>query len=197
MATYVAFPAIFTKEEDGKYSVDFPDLEGCFTCGDNLHDAQNMAHDVLEMTLKCYKDHGKEIPEPKNGCVLLAENQSIYHVHVRMPEDDYISEADPVNHPSHYEKQCSLECIDVMEAIFEYDAVFDFCVCNAFKYLWRHKFKNGEEDIKKAEWYINKAETIMYDVGDEEHLMNKLIRVRDLYAKVENKTVVKDNEDKG
>ena len=113
-------------------------------------------------------------------------------------DDDYISEEynrcppDPVNHPSHYEKQCSLECIDVMEAVFEYDAVFDFCVCNAFKYLWRHKFKNGEEDIKKAEWYINKAETIMYDVGDEEHLMNKLIRVQDLYKKV-----VKKNEDNG
>ena len=194
MATYVAFPAIFTKEEDGKYSVDFPDLEGCFTCGDNLHDAQNMALDVLEMTLKTYKTHGEDIPVPKNERMILAENQRVYYVHGRMPEDDYISE-DPVNHPSHYEKECSLECIDVMEAVFEYDAVFDFCVCNAFKYLWRHKSKNGEEDIKKAEWYINKAETIMYDVGDEEHLMNKLIRVRDLYAKVENKTVVKDNED--
>lgn len=197
MATWVAFPAIFTEEEDGKYSVNFPDLEACFTCGDNLCDAQSMARDVLELTLKCYKDRGKEIPGPKNERMVLAENQRKYYVHGRMPEDDYISKNDPVNHPSHYEKRCSLECIDVMEAVFEYDAVFDFCVCNAFKYLWRHKFKNGEEDIKKAEWYINKAETIMYNVGDEEHLMNKLIRVRDLYAKVENKTVVKDNEDKG
>lgn len=192
MATYVAFPAIFTEEEDGKYSVNFPDLEGCFTCGDNLHDAQNMALDVLELTLKCYKDHGKEIPEPKNERMVLENNQRMFYVHGRLPEDDYISEADPVNHPFHYVKQCSLECIDVMEAVFEYDAVFDFCVCNAFKYLWRHKFKNGEEDIKKAEWYINKAETIMYNVGDEEHLMGKLIRVQDLYKKV-----VKKNEDNG
>lgn len=191
MATYVVFPAIFTEEEDGKYSVNFPDLEGCFTCGDNLHDAQNMALDVLEMTLKCYKDHGKEIPEPKNGCVALGKNQRIYYVHGKMPEDDYISE-DPVNHPSHYEKQCSLECIDVMEACFDYDAVFDFCVCNAFKYLWRHKHKNGEEDVKKAAWYLNKAQMIMYDTGDEEHLMGKLIKVQGLYKKV-----VKDNEDKG
>ena len=101
---------------------------------------------------------------------------------------------DNVNHPSHYEKQCSLECIDVMEAVFEYDAVFDFCVCNAFKYLWRHKFKNGEEDIKKAEWYINKAETIMYNVGDEEHLMGKLIRAQDLYKKVVKKEANIDSE---
>lgn len=194
MATYVAFPAIFTKEEDGKYSVNFPDLEGCFTYGDNLHDAQNMALDVLEMTLKCYKDHGKVIPEPKSERMNLESNQRMFYVHGRLPEDDYISEADPVNHPSHYEKQCSLECIDVMEACFDYDAVFDFCVCNAFKYLWRHKFKNGEEDIKKAEWYINKAETIMYDAGDEEHLMNKLIKVRDLYKKVVKKEAKIDSE---
>ena len=35
-------------------------------------------------------------------------------------------------------------------------AVQDFCICNAFKYLYRHKNKNGVEDIKKAIWYLNK-----------------------------------------
>ena len=37
MAKY-AYPAIFTKEEKG-YSVAFPDIEGCFTCGDTLPEA--------------------------------------------------------------------------------------------------------------------------------------------------------------
>lgn len=64
---------------------------------------------------------------------------------------------DNVNHPSHYESSCSLECIDVMEAVLGDMAVYDFCLCNAFKYLWRYKHKNGEEDIRKAEWYINRA----------------------------------------
>ena len=41
------------------------------------------------------------------------------------------------------------------------EAVKDFCVCNAFKYLWRHNAKNGDEDIKKANWYLNKAVEIM------------------------------------
>ncbi len=194
MTTYAAFPAIFTKEEDGKWSVDFPDFEGCYTCGDNLKDAQKMAIDVLEMTLKAYKTHGKEIPEPKSYKIMLAENQRWYYVHGKLPEDDYISDGDNVNHPSHYEKQCSLECIDVMEACFDYDAVFDFCVCNAFKYLWRHRFKNGEEDMMKAAWYIDKAEQIMYDVGDEEHLMGKLIKVKELYKKVTKKGENIDSE---
>jgi hypothetical protein len=36
------------------------------------------------------------------------------------------------------------------------DAVKNFCICNAFKYIYRHRFKNGTEDIKKAIWYLNK-----------------------------------------
>lgn len=55
---------------------------------------------------------------------------------------------DSVNHPSHYETN-GIECIDAMIAAQGADAVQDFCVCNAFKYIWRHKHKNGAEDIKK------------------------------------------------
>lgn len=66
-----------------------------------------------------------------------------------------LNEEDVVNHPSHYESG-KFECIEVMEEALGYDAVRDFCICNAFKYLYRHKRKNGYEDIKKAQWYINK-----------------------------------------
>ena len=44
MAKYV-YPAVFTQEEKG-FSVWFPDLEGCYTCGDDLNDAIRMAEDV-------------------------------------------------------------------------------------------------------------------------------------------------------
>ena len=27
---------------------------------------------------------------------------------------------------------------------------------NIAKYLWRYKYKNGLEDLKKAQWYLNK-----------------------------------------
>ena len=62
---------------------------------------------------------------------------------------------DNVNHPSHYETG-KFECIDVMEETQGKDAVMNFCMCNAFKYLYRHNRKNGIEDIKKAKWYIEK-----------------------------------------
>ena len=57
------YPAIFT-EENGIYSVLFPDLEGCYTCGDDLKDAMSMAEDVLAFTLYHYESKGKTIPEP-------------------------------------------------------------------------------------------------------------------------------------
>ena len=63
--------------------------------------------------------------------------------------------ADNVNHPAHYEGSTSLECIDVMEIAFGAEAVANFCLCNAFKYLWRYKNKNGREDLDKAAWYLN------------------------------------------
>lgn len=62
---------------------------------------------------------------------------------------------DNVNHPSHYETG-KFECIDVMLETQGVEAVKSFCICNAFKYLYRHCKKNGLEDVKKAQWYLNK-----------------------------------------
>lgn len=65
------------------------------------------------------------------------------------------STEDTVNHPNHYASG-SIECIDAMESAFGKDAVSNFCLLNAFKYIWRSKKKNGAEDIKKAIWYLEK-----------------------------------------
>lgn len=64
---------------------------------------------------------------------------------------------DNVNHPSHYQTKSGLEVIDVIEAFTE-DLVGMEAVCtaNALKYICRWKKKNGEEDLKKAVWYLNK-----------------------------------------
>lgn len=63
MAKYV-YPAIFTPEENGSYSIVFPDLEGCYTCGDNLEDGIEMAEDALALVLYGYEKDGREIPAP-------------------------------------------------------------------------------------------------------------------------------------
>lgn len=59
-----------------------------------------------------------------------------------------------VDHPAHY--QGKHECIDEMISLFGVDAVIGFCKCNVYKYRYRADKKNGEEDIKKAEWYMDK-----------------------------------------
>ena len=59
-----------------------------------------------------------------------------------------------VNHPDHY-KTGQYECIEVMKEVFGVDALKDFCKLNAFKYLWRANRKNGQEDLKKAKWYLD------------------------------------------
>lgn len=67
---------------------------------------------------------------------------------------------DVVCHPRHYEGHCSIECIDNMRLIFGNQNVTDYCMVNAYKYLSRYRYKNGYEDLKKAKWYLDKAEVL-------------------------------------
>lgn len=63
---------------------------------------------------------------------------------------------DNVNHPSHY-TQGGIECIDALKAAtVGKTGIEAVCVANAIKYLWRYEEKNGLEDVKKAQWYINR-----------------------------------------
>ena len=72
MGKYV-YPAVFTAEDTGGYSVNFPDLESCYTCGDDLADALEMAEDVLAITLYELERDGKEIPAPSNPESIVLE----------------------------------------------------------------------------------------------------------------------------
>lgn len=62
MAKYV-YPAVFTEENCG-YSVNFPDLPNCFTSGQTLEEAIEMAADVLCLTLYEMEQRGDAIPSP-------------------------------------------------------------------------------------------------------------------------------------
>jgi hypothetical protein len=73
--------------------------------------------------------------------------------------DKYGGHSSTVNHPTHY-NQGGIECIDAMIAAFGKEAVENFCLVNAFKYVWRNRDKNGFEDIDKAIWYLNKVKEL-------------------------------------
>lgn len=68
---------------------------------------------------------------------------------VNPPKDEEI------NHPDRYAGG-KFECIEVMADVFGEESVKDFCLLNAFKYIWRQEKKGGAHDVKKAIWYLNK-----------------------------------------
>ena len=61
---------------------------------------------------------------------------------------------DNVHSPKHY-NQAEIECIEAIEAAT--DGGFEFYLQgNIIKYIWRYRYKNGVEDLKKAKWYLDK-----------------------------------------
>ena len=72
---------------------------------------------------------------------------------------------DNVNSPSHY-NQAGIECVDAIKASLG-DCYEDYFKGNVMKYLWRYKYKNGIEDLKKAQWYLNSMIDSMEDTTDD------------------------------
>lgn len=63
---------------------------------------------------------------------------------------------DAVSKPLHY-NQGGVECIAAIEAAVVGLPPFDaYLVGNAIKYTWRHSKKNGNEDLFKAIWHLQR-----------------------------------------
>ena len=75
-----AYPAVFTPEENNLFSVHFPDLEGCYTSGEGLADAIEMAEDVLAFTLYDYEKKHSPIPEPSKSVYIKLEKDEFVNI---------------------------------------------------------------------------------------------------------------------
>jgi hypothetical protein len=64
------------------------------------------------------------------------------------------SDNDKINHPTHY-TQGGIECIEAIKAALTADEFRGYIKGTILKYVWRERIKNGDEDLKKAEWFIN------------------------------------------
>jgi hypothetical protein len=63
---------------------------------------------------------------------------------------------DMVNHPPHY-NQGRFETIDVIEDITRDMKGFEAVnIGHVVRYISRFPYKNGLEDLKKAQWYLNR-----------------------------------------
>jgi len=72
-------------------------------------------------------------------------------------ETKYLSgknKEDMVNSPAHYNK-AGIETIDMIESVTG-DGFEAYLQGNILKYLCRYKYKNGVEDLRKANWYLNR-----------------------------------------
>lgn len=62
---------------------------------------------------------------------------------------------DAVQHPSHYTGG-DIECIDAIRSALTPEQFEGYLRGNILKYLWRYPDKNGVEDLRKAQWYLNR-----------------------------------------
>lgn len=61
---------------------------------------------------------------------------------------------DNINHPEHYTSG-SVECIVAIKASMSSEEFQGYLKGNIMKYLWRYEKKNGIEDLKKAQVYLD------------------------------------------
>ena len=61
---------------------------------------------------------------------------------------------DMVNHPPHY-NQGGIETIEAIKAALGY-GFNAYLTGNILKYLWRYNHKGGLQDVKKAQFYLNR-----------------------------------------
>jgi len=75
--------------------------------------------------------------------------------------------ANTVDKPAHYNQGEAIECIDAIRAALG-DEFPAYCLGNVMKYTWRYKYKNGIEDLKKAQVYLGWAIDSLDDTESED-----------------------------
>ena len=107
---------------------------------------------IREMSKELNKKMEGKQPKYLTGVKEQAQQQS-----------DHKQTMDMVNHPPHYNK-AGIETIEAIKAMTD-DGFQYYLQGNIMKYLWRYRYKNGAEDLKKAQWYLSE----LIDVVENEN----------------------------
>lgn len=73
MAKYI-FPAVFDPNENGGFTITFPDLPGCVTEGDDLEESVLMAAEAMALHLYGMERDGDAIPQPSRPADVSLED---------------------------------------------------------------------------------------------------------------------------
>ena len=74
------YPCRLTAEDDGTFTVSFPDVPEALTCGGTRGEALELAQDALSVALTFYLEDGRPTPKPgrrKAGEVLVSPDLQI------------------------------------------------------------------------------------------------------------------------
>ena len=82
---YYSYISVISFDDDG-ISIEFPDLDGCYSCADNNEEITKMASEALALWLWSMERDGEEIPKPRGlDGIKLEQNQMPLMVEVFMP----------------------------------------------------------------------------------------------------------------
>jgi hypothetical protein len=95
---------------------------------------------------------GKWIDRVKSQRGFRFCKRDYYRIPIDAPQPDLVSA------PPHY-RQGGIECIDAIRAALTDEEFRGYLKGNSMKYLWREKHKGGDQDLRKAAWYLNRIET--------------------------------------
>lgn len=75
---------------------------------------------------------------------------------ISMRRENKLSNNDNIESPKHYKLEgLNVESIEVIKSVLGQERFKAFCKGNTMKYLIRAEKKNGLEDYKKAQTYLN------------------------------------------
>ncbi|MCR4442157.1 MAG: type II toxin-antitoxin system HicB family antitoxin [Peptococcaceae bacterium] len=82
------YPAIFEHNDDGSYTITFPDLPGCISEGKSLSNAMDMAQKALTQWIEYLLDEKEPIPEPSDiKNIIPADNQFVNLVQAQIRDN--------------------------------------------------------------------------------------------------------------
>lgn len=80
------YPALFHRAEEGGFWVSFPDFPECFTEGDDMARAYEMAVEAMGLALVNRKEEGEEIPQPTEIDKISADDGTLVIIEFDMLE---------------------------------------------------------------------------------------------------------------
>lgn len=72
---------------------------------------------------------------------------------VSQPDNNTMDPKDSVTEPLHY-KNLAIDTLELMSVNFSDEAYMGFLEGNVLKYVMRYKMKNGMQDLRKAQYYL-------------------------------------------